>query len=325
MSPSIAVVIPAYNAELTIQAAIASVLSQTVPPQEVIVVDDGSSDGTAEVVERWGSRVKLLRQENQGSAAARQFGSDRAVSEYIAYLDADDWWPEDRLQACHSILGQEEVHFLFADLQRAHPGDTPDRYSARNSTYFPWVAPYLRNHAQTTSVEGLVRLESPQALQLLFLEFPCFPSTVLMRRDVVDAVGGWDPRFQRCQDFDFALRVARRFPIHYYDRVQAIIGLNEANSDGDRYIVMQTEGDIRVLHAHFEAEPAGSPYRTAVGKALAGKYCDLAYAHRRAERFGHARTAYFHALKWPGRRMHALPRGLAAAAMSLMGKIPLVG
>jgi glycosyltransferase involved in cell wall biosynthesis len=91
-SSSISVVIPAYNAMSCIRTAIDSVLHQTVPPDEVIVVDDGSRDATVDVVSSYSARVRLLTQANSGPGAARNKGVRAARAEWIAFLDADDSW-----------------------------------------------------------------------------------------------------------------------------------------------------------------------------------------------------------------------------------------
>jgi glycosyltransferase involved in cell wall biosynthesis len=97
-APTISVVIPAYNAAPYVSRAIESALAQTYPPLEVIVVDDGSSDDTAEVVAAYEPRVRLLRQDNGGPAAARNHGVRESVGEWIALLDADDSWLPKKLE-----------------------------------------------------------------------------------------------------------------------------------------------------------------------------------------------------------------------------------
>lgn len=95
--PTVSVVIPAYKAEQTIRRAIDSVLAQTVPAHEIIVVDDGSPDQQAAVVESYGPPVRLIRQPNGKTAKARNAGLDAATGEFIAFLDADDYWEPQKL------------------------------------------------------------------------------------------------------------------------------------------------------------------------------------------------------------------------------------
>ena len=104
-------IIPAYKAEQTIRRAIDSVLAQTVPPTEIIVVDDGSPDDQNAVIEKYGERVSLVRQPNGHTASARNAGLDRAQGDFIAFLDADDYWEPGKLErqlavfAMHPELG----------------------------------------------------------------------------------------------------------------------------------------------------------------------------------------------------------------------------
>jgi glycosyltransferase involved in cell wall biosynthesis len=94
----VSTLIPAFNSERLLGTAIESVLAQTRAPVECIVVDDGSSDGTADVAGRYGKQVRLLRGENRGAAAARNRGEEVARGEFLALLDADDRWLPERVE-----------------------------------------------------------------------------------------------------------------------------------------------------------------------------------------------------------------------------------
>src|SRR4051812_1301977 len=94
----VSVIIPTYNSAALLAQAIASVLAQSVLPAEIIVVDDGSTDATEQLVQCHGSRVKYVRQRNQGVSAARNRGVASASGEFIAFLDADDVWHPRKLE-----------------------------------------------------------------------------------------------------------------------------------------------------------------------------------------------------------------------------------
>jgi glycosyltransferase involved in cell wall biosynthesis len=104
MSIRVSVVIPVYNAERTIGRAINSVLDQDFDSREIIVVDDGSTDSSAAIVEAYGDHVRIFRQANRGAAAARNAGARAAAGEYLAFLDADDEWLPGKLRACVDVL-----------------------------------------------------------------------------------------------------------------------------------------------------------------------------------------------------------------------------
>ena len=103
-SNSISVVIPAYNSAAQLARALDSVLAQTRPAEEILVVDDGSTDATAEVARSYGDAVRLIAQANAGAAAARNAGIRAARGTWIAFLDADDEWLPDRLALQTDIL-----------------------------------------------------------------------------------------------------------------------------------------------------------------------------------------------------------------------------
>ena len=114
---SISAVIPTYNRGHLIQRAIESVLGQTRPPEEIIVVDDGSLDDTRERASYFGDSVKYIYQENSGSAAARNRGIDSAQFDWVALLDSDDLWLEEHLERVVKaiLVTQGEANYYFAD------------------------------------------------------------------------------------------------------------------------------------------------------------------------------------------------------------------
>jgi glycosyltransferase involved in cell wall biosynthesis len=101
---TISVVIPAYNAEKYIARTISSVLAQTTKPDEIIIVDDGSTDNTASEIKKFADSVTYIHQQNAGASVARNTGIEHAKSDWIAFLDADDQWLPTHLQCQHQIL-----------------------------------------------------------------------------------------------------------------------------------------------------------------------------------------------------------------------------
>lgn len=126
-TPTISVIIPAYNAERFLGEAIASVRDQSLAASEILVVDDGSSDRTADIACSWGGVVRLLQQQNQGPAAARNLAIGEAHGEFLAFLDADDLMTPDRLQLQIQMLREQPALDLVFGQQKffSHAADDP--------------------------------------------------------------------------------------------------------------------------------------------------------------------------------------------------------
>jgi hypothetical protein len=180
----ISVIIPAHNSAAVIDRAIVSALGQTMPPEEIVVVDDGSTDGTRARVSRYGDRVKYLWQANAGPSAARNRAVGAARGEWVAFLDADDAWQPDKLQRQWQAL-------------EAAPGAA----LAYTHTWFV----YDGGHRDLRPSPD-ARLLWPQ----LRYRNALITSSVLVRRDQVVAAGGFDERLRVCEDWDLWVRLYRR-------------------------------------------------------------------------------------------------------------------
>lgn len=186
MTPaSVTVVVPSYNSGHLIGEAVASVLAQTVPPEVVIVVDDGSTDDTADRLARSGARVRYIHQPKQGVSAARNRGLREARSEFVAFLDADDVWHRRKLELQLAVLRAKSDVGLVGTSTYSWPGKAPEL--SRQPT------------------EGRL---VPVPWELLAVRNVFVTSSVLIRRTVLDRVGEFDTRLQGPEDHDLWLRVA---------------------------------------------------------------------------------------------------------------------
>jgi glycosyltransferase involved in cell wall biosynthesis len=186
--PLCSVVTPAYNAEAFVGEAIASALAQTYRPLEIIVVNDGSTDATAEVLAGFGSQITVLEQENAGPSRARNRGVAAARGEVVAFLDADDLWEPTRIARCVELLdGRPDLGMIVADAFLIEGGvRTPHRvYRDR------YPAPFPEPDRQLYAV----------AQQNFFL------SSVLVRRSLFEAAGGFDESLWRSEDYDLWMRL----------------------------------------------------------------------------------------------------------------------
>lgn len=118
-TPDISVIIPAYQAERFLARALDSVLAQTLPPREIIVVNDGSTDGTSHVARQYGDRVHLIETANSGVGAARNTGIQYATGRQVAFLDADDVWRPHKLALQWDLLRQPPFpNFVFGEIEQ---------------------------------------------------------------------------------------------------------------------------------------------------------------------------------------------------------------
>ena len=191
--PKVSVIIPTYNRRDLLVRAIDSVLAQTLPVEEIIVIDDGSTDGTGEALRgRFGSRLICLRQDNAGVSAARNRGITMAQGEYLSLLDSDDeWLPEKTLRQVRWLDAHPAFGMVLCDVLRVTlEGQLVDVFRRRefipeDGRVLRWV---LRNPALA-------------------------PLSAMFRREVIDTVGGFDANLRTAEDIEFHLRVAREWPI----------------------------------------------------------------------------------------------------------------
>lgn len=139
-TPAISVVIPVYNGERFLAAAMASVLAQRHPALEIIIVDDGSTDATPEVVKALPAPVRYVRQHNQGPAAARAVGIGMARADILAFLDADDLWPADKLERQLPVLADSSVDIAMGYTQPMVMTRPADDVAALRPVFRPRLA-----------------------------------------------------------------------------------------------------------------------------------------------------------------------------------------
>ena len=182
-SVTISVVIPAYNAGSLLGETLDSVLAQSHPAHEILVVDDGSTDDTAEIVSKYGDAVRYLRQENQGQAIARNKGIQAATGDWIALLDSDDLFLPDRLRrAAETIGGNPRLVAVYSAFDYL--------YEDGARSFFP-VFP------------------ARELWPALRYRSPILPSTTTIRRSALLEVGGFRQIF--IEDWDLWFRLVRKY------------------------------------------------------------------------------------------------------------------
>jgi glycosyltransferase involved in cell wall biosynthesis len=193
----ISVVVPSFNAGRWVAASLDSILAQTVPPGEVVVVDDGSTDDTPQILAAYGDRVRVVRAAHGGLAAARNLGLAVVTGDWIAFQDADDVARPDRLAVLQGYLNEVPASDgVFADGERLDDGE------------------HLVPRARVTGIAGR-RLTAAD----LFAGFPAYYQSALVARDSLAAAGPFDPSYRIHPDHDHAFRLFARARIGYLDRV----------------------------------------------------------------------------------------------------------
>lgn len=184
--PKVSVVIPAYNAQEFLRQTIDSVLHQTFQDFEIIVVDDGSQDETAQIAKSFGSSVCCLQIQNGGVSRARNFGMENAVGKYIAFLDADDLWESTKLEKQVSLLDENPaIGLCFTGIERVD-----------------------RNLTPLNKIEAHSYPDYCKALLLYSCVVSGSCSTVMMRGKIAKQVGGFDPGFTNYEDWEYWLRLS---------------------------------------------------------------------------------------------------------------------
>lgn len=182
----VSVVIPAYNAAHLLRRCVDSVLCQTEPVSEIIIVDDGSVDDTAKVVASLPGPIRLLRQRNLGVSVARNTGIREARSTWIAFLDADDRWLSNKIERqMQCAVENTDADVIYSDAEvESESGASAGTFLTGKGPAVGWVFDRLLNS--------------------------CFvlPSTVLIKRDTLVRAGMFDERLCRAEDYELWLRIA---------------------------------------------------------------------------------------------------------------------
>jgi len=195
----ISVIIPTYNRSQFLSEALESVLAQSVFQSrkysfEIIIIDDGSTDDTRRVVERFSGPINYYYQTHQGVSRARNHGLEKARGELIAFLDSDDLWLPEKIKLQMNVM-ENFPHLMGCTTEeiwlrrgkRVNPREKHRKYSG-------WIFPY--------------------ALPLCILSL----SASLFRRQVFEEIGPFDESLPACEDYDFSLRYSLRYPLHLIER-----------------------------------------------------------------------------------------------------------
>ncbi len=232
LSELVSIIIPAYNAAQTLERAVQSVLSQDYGPMEIIVVDDGSTDGTVDVVRGYGEKVRLIQQENRGAGAARNRGVAKARGEYIAFLDADDEYLPGRLRkGIEPMLADDCVAITHCQCILCYP----DEHRVVDGVRFKQMALFLSE----------------------LLVDPLYATTpgVTMRRSVFEKSGGFDESFLTREDHDLWMRVHENYPVKFINEPLVVAHKQEGSVSRSRSTQGKVDDLERLVMGALERKP----------------------------------------------------------------------
>jgi glycosyltransferase involved in cell wall biosynthesis len=238
----ISVIIPCYNQGHFLAEAIGSALDQSYANLEIIVVDDGSTDDTAEVAGRY-SQVQCIKQENRGLAEARNRGLEASRGEYLVFLDADD-----RLAAGALRVG--------ADALDSHP-----------------ECAFVYGNVRLIDASGSlllyppsVKIEQDHYLELLRHNHIWSPGAVMYRRSLFDTIGLFNPRVNASADYDLHLRIAKSFPIFCHGEV--VLEYRKHGSNMSRNFADMLKASMVVRRSHRKYVKRSRIYRDALDEGI---------------------------------------------------------
>jgi glycosyltransferase involved in cell wall biosynthesis len=281
---SVSAIVPTHNRAATLHRALASVFGQTRPPDEVIVVDDASTDDTAAVLRDFPAARVVRLERNGGAAHARNEGIRHAAGELIAFLDSDDVWLSHKLE-----------------LQLA-------AFAAAPSPDLVCTGITVRGSGGAVAYHGFAGDSPPEGWSFgEFQNYPFCPSTWLVRRSVFGAVGPFDASLPNCEDLDYLARLAGRCRMRLIaDPLVVKYNLHDSLDAS----LARTEASYQALFSRYPALWARAP------QAVVASHVRLAGMHARAGDLGRAR-----ALLWQTARRHpGRPAPWLLLAASLLGR-----
>jgi glycosyltransferase involved in cell wall biosynthesis len=253
--PLISVIVPARNAEATIRDTIASVLRQTFEDFELIVIDDGSTDGTRAVIDRIADdRLRYVSFENAGLAAARNRGIERSNGAFISFIDADDLWTPDKLESQVQVLRSRPAAGLA----------------------YSWTA-FIDDHGRYLFAKEPQHYEGDVYADLLRQCFIASGSNVLLRRRCVESVGPFHARFPAVEDWEYWLRVAEHWQFAVVRRYQILYRLSTKSMSSDVDAIEASATQL-LEHAMQSASASGVSRNECIANLK--QYCAFLYMTR---------------------------------------------
>ncbi len=261
---SVAAVIPTYNRPQHTVRAVASVAMQTRPPDEILIVDDGSTDNTAAAVRCEFPEVEVIESQRQGVSAARNLGVKESSSDWIAFLDSDDEWKPAKLERQLAAVADSKYRI-------AHCDEEWIRHGRR-------VNPRRRHRKQGGYIYR-------HCLPLCCIS----PSAVIVERSLLEEMGGFDETLPACEDYDLWLRICARFPVCFLDE-KLVVKYGGHDDQLSRSVPALDRYRVRALEQAYRVPGISRADRLATLETMVGK---LRILLQGAEKRSHSRASSY--------------------------------
>ena len=283
--PLVSVVMPVYNGQRHLRQALDSALAQTYANLEVIVVNDGSTDGSAQIIASYGPRLVSVEQQNMGVAGARNTGMKKAQGQIIAFLDQDDWWAAEKIQ--------KQVDLFLAD-------DRVGLVHTAGRRFDQWKSAFTGPMIPGAHPELLVG----DCYRRLLMRNSMCNSSVAVRASVLEEVGLCDPAIpgNTVQDYDLWLRIARRSRFAFVPEPLTVFRVHSAQGQ-------QAWGAVLAEEAHLMERTIareGLARRKAIRRRMASLYDELGTTQMDCGGLRPARRSFARSLGWKWTRRAAL-------------------
>jgi len=205
-TPTVSIIVPVYNSLTMLPAALETVFNQTFQDFELILVDDGSTAGSSELLKTYESRARVLTKKNGGASSARNVGIQIARGEFVAFLDADDLWDSKKLELQVAAFREKpETGVCFTEC-----------------LYFDSEKEWEANFGRHDNMEGMI-------FDLILREHFISTTTVMIRRDCLTDIGLFDETLTGCEDYNLFLRLAEKYPYRFLAQPLAKLRCHDGN------------------------------------------------------------------------------------------------
>jgi hypothetical protein len=277
MTFDVSVVIPTYNRIDLLTKTVDTIINQSMPVKEIVIVDDGSSDETTEKISVYHEKIKAIKIENSGQMIALNKGVSMVTGEYIAFCDSDDLWKKNYLEDIMYLWKiNPNINAAFANFHIVRDETWSDGTKFDDAPTDFWRHFHIER-------EGEYGIFMNPPIENLVLFNPFFVSAMVVRTDFFRSIGGWDEAWNRkmSQDFATTLRVAEHPPIGLALRPTVGIRKHSGNFSGD--VQKMNLGDAAILEHALRTRPSLAPHADAIRRSVLVRRTDaleIAFSHQ---------------------------------------------